>query len=222
MQRPPEGCFAAYATPDEMAPHLPPGYWNGSCSVEAPSTAPPSTTPPTGTPLAAQARVPTCRQLPPVLRWWDDHRRPEGHDASLSGASTSLPPNLADLAALLAPFMTTSYRLNAKGRITRSQPTGEQGGDRLVELALGRAGGGLPPPPRRDPSAPPPPVLLLQAVPLHAVSQLPIVSKLASFDRELRRINGGTLQPKGGAPGLGAAWIRCLSMVRKNKCMAVC
>ena len=104
----------------------------------------------------------------------------------------------------------------------RSQSAAQLDSDGLVELALGRTGRGLQPTPVSALSAPPLPVLLLQAVPLDAISQVSIVSKLATFDRELRRINGGTLQPQGAAPGLGTAWIRCLSMVRRNKCTAVC
>ena len=212
MQRPHEGCFHAFATPDELAPHLPAGYWNGSCSVEAPPIAP----------LGARARVPRCQPLPPVLRWWDERHSQAGGDTPSSAAS-SPHPELDHLYALLAPFMATTHRRpRPRGRVGRSQSAAQLDSDGLVELALGRTGRGLQPTPVSALSAPPLPVLLLQAVPLDAISQVSIVSKLATFDRELRRINGGTLQPQGAAPGLGTAWIRCLSMVRRNKCTAVC
>jgi hypothetical protein len=33
VQRPPEGCFLAFATPNELSPHLPSGYWNGTARL---------------------------------------------------------------------------------------------------------------------------------------------------------------------------------------------
>ena len=35
IQRPLEGCFHAFATPDEIAPYVPPGFWNDSINVAA-------------------------------------------------------------------------------------------------------------------------------------------------------------------------------------------
>ena len=35
VQRPLEGCFGAYATPNELDAHVPPGYWNGTAPAAA-------------------------------------------------------------------------------------------------------------------------------------------------------------------------------------------
>ena len=71
VQRPTEGCFLAFATPDEISAHLPAGYWNGTAAhgtaAASASPGPPSVE---GIPKQPRAASLVEQALQPSRRAW--------------------------------------------------------------------------------------------------------------------------------------------------------
>ena len=131
MQRPHEGCFHAFATPDELALT----FRRATGTARAPWRHHPSH----HSGPSARASLPASA-AGPGRGWWTSVQ-PGGRRHAFSAAS-SPHPELDHLYALLAPFMVTTHRRpRPRGRVGRSQSAAQLDSDGLAELALGRGVG---------------------------------------------------------------------------------
>ena len=154
----------------------------------------------------------SCADEPPLVRLIPKgnaaHRRSAGR-ADTPLACTNV--TLDELRDRVAPFAVGRY---AAGHAERKAVSSRRR-SALVDLALGAA------PPAELEAEPSPPVLLLEVPSAALLAHQPLL-ELDAFDAALRTLNGGSLHPQGGVSGFGSLWIKCLQMVRRNRCSAVC
>ena len=206
VQRPLEGCFLAFATPDELAPHVPVGFWRrfaarGRTPARTPASPPAST--PASTPASAQPGAVTETVLSAAT-------------AEVEAQQHATPTVEADAPPLLSLFDGANGRnltLDDLSRRTRPYvlPTTTLPTTTLPTTFPTSAGA----------SAARVPLLLIGTPSAALLAQQPLLDK-ERVGEALRTINRGSLVPTNGPARWGATWMQCMRMVLNNKCAAVC
>ena len=221
VQRPLEGCFLAFATPDELAPHVPRGFWRrfaargrtpASTPASTPARTPAST--PGSAPASAQPGAVTETVLSAATAEVEarQHATPtveaDAHEfRRVSSSFAKGPPTVeADAPPLLSLFDGANGRnLTLDDLLRRTRPY-------VLPTTFPTSAGA---------TAARVPLLLIRTPSAALLAQQPLLEK-ERVGEALRTINRGSLVPTNGPARWGATWMQCMRMVLNNKCAAVC
>mmetsp|Transcript_33554 Transcript_33554/g.66782 ORF Transcript_33554/g.66782 Transcript_33554/m.66782 type:complete len:269 (+) Transcript_33554:884-1690(+) len=214
VQRPLEGCFSAFATPDEISDHLPDGFWASQGKLAAGH---------------AEGKLhgsshPRTAESPPLLRLIRQIGEANGTVDPPRRALSFGGEGMRDGDEVVHSDMAASYgamevaTLKALLEPHRLPPT-QQGGTAnaspprlsLIDLAKGL-----------QPVRPQARAIFLQVPSKAAIAAQPLLQELEHFDSALVQLYGRKRFPKDMHETLIWPWHRCLKMARANKCTAVC
>ena len=215
VQRPLEGCFLAFATPDELAPHVPVGFWRRFAARGRTSA---SAQPGAETLLSATTAVVDARLHATVEADAHESRR-------VSSSVVKGPPAVeADAPPLLSLFDGANGRnLTLDELSRRTRPYVLPTTTRPYVLPTTTRPYVLPTtiPMSAGAAAARVPLLLIGTPSAALLAQQPLLDK-ERVGEALRTINRGSLVPTNGPARWGSTWMQCMRMVLNNKCAAVC